>query len=261
MTFTDAGSTGFVLMQYHLVNRSLQHMTNMHLGFMADFDLSLENDQVAFDQSTRMIYQFSASGPMVGVVALTPSLSFKAISNGNAKLGLRNVDKYSLISSPGTYVDGVGTGDRLMMVSFGPFDVAIEDSVLIAVALVAGNDLNELMSNAARAQQKFLGATGAETGHETLPERLALDQNYPNPFNPSTTITFAVPTTQKATLEVFNLLGQRVKTLLSGTVIAGTHRVEWDGTNNSGESVAAGVYLYRLTGTTEASSRKMILLK
>jgi hypothetical protein len=99
-----------------------------------------------------------------------------------------------------------------------------------------------------------------EPPHE-LPNEFTLSQNYPNPFNPSTTISFTLPHRAMVTLEVFNVLGQRVIELASGELPPGEHRVIWMGTDDRGERVASGVYLYRLQSDDFVESRKMMLLK
>jgi hypothetical protein len=102
-----------------------------------------------------------------------------------------------------------------------------------------------------------------QTGLSTLPERLELLQNHPNPFNPTTTIEFSLSGSRPeiATLEVFNVLGQQVRTLLDGPVPPGRHRVIWDGCNAEGRPVAGGVYFYRLKAAEQSQTRKMILLR
>ncbi|MBK7141839.1 MAG: T9SS type A sorting domain-containing protein [bacterium] len=94
-----------------------------------------------------------------------------------------------------------------------------------------------------------------------LPSAFTLSQNYPNPFNASTEICFSLERAADVTLTVHNLLGQGVKTLVDGRTSAGEHRVTWDGTDDSGESCATGVYLYRLQTEDRSESRKMLLLK
>ncbi|MEW5795749.1 MAG: M6 family metalloprotease domain-containing protein [Candidatus Zixiibacteriota bacterium] len=95
----------------------------------------------------------------------------------------------------------------------------------------------------------------------TLPGDFRLAQNYPNPFNPSTVIEFELPRTGDARLDVYNLLGQHVRTLVDGPTTAGTSTASWDGTDNSGERVASGIYFYRLVTDGESLTRKMMLLK
>ena len=93
-----------------------------------------------------------------------------------------------------------------------------------------------------------------------LPARLHLGQNYPNPFNPSTIIPYQLPVPVRVRLEVFNILGQRVATLVDGERPAGFHTAAWDATDASGRGVGSGVYLYRLLGGGERLTRSMVLL-
>jgi Domain of unknown function (DUF362)/FlgD Ig-like domain len=94
------------------------------------------------------------------------------------------------------------------------------------------------------------------------PLGFALHQNYPNPFNPSTTISFSASQRRAALLEIYDLTGRLIRTLLNGEVAAGNHSVLWDGRNERGISVGSGVYFYRLKlGTDFVSSKKMILMR
>lgn len=95
----------------------------------------------------------------------------------------------------------------------------------------------------------------------TLPTSYKLDQNYPNPFNPSTEISFSLPTSSHVKLEIFNTLGQLVTTLVDGELTAGSHLITWDGSSKSGNPVASGVYLYRLTAGDYVRTKKMSLIK
>jgi hypothetical protein len=94
-----------------------------------------------------------------------------------------------------------------------------------------------------------------------LPDDFALQQNYPNPFNPSTTITFSLPRVSDVLLTIYNTLGQKVRTLVSGGLVAGTYRITWDGRDDCGHQVASGIYLYRLDAGSFSEQRKMVLVK
>jgi hypothetical protein len=94
-----------------------------------------------------------------------------------------------------------------------------------------------------------------------LPRTFRLGQNYPNPFNPTTMIEFSVPERADVQLDIYNILGRKVETLVDREMAAGDYTVQWDGTNQSGQSVATGIYLYRLTTGDHTASRKMLLLK
>ena len=105
------------------------------------------------------------------------------------------------------------------------------------------------------------GVTGVEENNG-LPTAYSLLQNYPNPFNPSTTIQFGLPVSSPVTMEIYNVLGVKVRTLIHGEVMnAAMHQVVWNGKDNAGVPVASGVYLYRINAGTFQVSKKMMMLK
>jgi len=93
-------------------------------------------------------------------------------------------------------------------------------------------------------------------GIDGLPDSYALDQNYPNPFNPSTQISFSLPSSGNVSLSVFNVLGQKVVTLVDGEMVAGNHVVEFDGS-----ALASGMYFYRIDTDSFSETKKMVMLK
>ncbi|UCC43850.1 MAG: T9SS type A sorting domain-containing protein, partial [Candidatus Zixiibacteriota bacterium] len=103
--------------------------------------------------------------------------------------------------------------------------------------------------------------TGNDVPESGLPDRVALHQNYPNPFNPFTIITFDLPRRMEVRLEVFNILGRRVKLLTDQSLGAGSHQITWNGDDRTGRKVASGVYFYRLTTDSAVETRKMVVLK
>jgi hypothetical protein len=108
----------------------------------------------------------------------------------------------------------------------------------------------------------YLGANaigGSENGR--LANSYRLEQNYPNPFNPVTHISYYIPKTSRVDLMIYNLLGQRIRTLVHQVQNAGSYTVQWDGKNEFGIPVASGVYLYNLTAGKFKRSRKMMLLR
>ena len=94
-----------------------------------------------------------------------------------------------------------------------------------------------------------------------LPTEFALGQNYPNPFNPSTRVDIAIPQDAVVDISVFNILGQKVRTLLSGDVAAGYTTVEWNGTNDLGSTAPSGLYMIRMSSDKFSAVRKMMLMK
>jgi photosystem II stability/assembly factor-like uncharacterized protein len=94
-----------------------------------------------------------------------------------------------------------------------------------------------------------------------LPAVRALEQNYPNPFNPKTTIAFTLDRSGPVKLQVYDVKGRLVRTLVNEIRSAGPYRVDWDGKDNSGRAAAAGLYLYRLAAGGVVQQKKMTLLK
>lgn len=111
---------------------------------------------------------------------------------------------------------------------------------------------------------EFVGgqiSLNARTPNLALPTEFTLSQNVPNPFNPSTQVSFALPTAAKVNLSIYNVLGQHVKTLVDTDMRAGYQTVTWDGTDNTGHTVASGVYFYKLNAGDFTATKKMLMLK
>lgn len=104
-------------------------------------------------------------------------------------------------------------------------------------------------------------SVASATQETSVPRDFALDQNYPNPFNPSTAVRFAMPQPGHVSLAVYNILGQKVRTLIDEDRSAGAYTTVWDGRDDGAASMSSGVYLYRLVAEHFVATRKMTLLK
>ncbi len=102
-------------------------------------------------------------------------------------------------------------------------------------------------------------AAGSKT--ERKPQTFALLDNYPNPFNPSTTISYQLPEPESVKLEIFDVLGRHVRTLVDKPQSAGNHSVVWDGRDQRGQKVASGIYIYSMKAGSFFDRRKLLLLK
>ena len=154
------------------------------------------------------------------------------------------------------------------MAVFVATEVGVQVAIVVAVGAyvgvsVGGNivyiaDLSSLIS------LRLPDPTGIEEPRdrgEPLPDWYRLHQNYPNPFNPTTIIEYDLPYSSTTNLTVFNIKGQRVRTLIDERQSAGNHTVTWDGRDSHGDVVASGVYFYRLSVGNVLHSKKMLLLK
>ena len=108
--------------------------------------------------------------------------------------------------------------------------------------------------------EDFLNDVSAS--YKTLPDKFELRQNYPNPFNPVTIFAFQLPGAQKVSLTIYNILGQRIKTLVSNRVLqAGYYSFRWDGHNDYGQKAAAGIYFLQFRSENYRKTIKMIMQK
>ncbi|GBD87989.1 flagellar basal body rod modification protein [bacterium BMS3Abin03] len=91
--------------------------------------------------------------------------------------------------------------------------------------------------------------------------KFELEQNYPNPFNPTTTIEYNLNSSENVQLNIFDIKGERIKTLVNDFQPAGNYKVQWNGTNSRGSKLSSGVYFYSIKTGGSVSTKKMILLK
>ena len=96
---------------------------------------------------------------------------------------------------------------------------------------------------------------------DVLPKEFALHNNYPNPFNPNTTIRFDLPKASDVSIIIYNVLGQKIRTLDKSQMNPGYHSMTWNATNDYGVQVSAGMYFYQLRTSEFVKTKKMILLK
>ena len=96
---------------------------------------------------------------------------------------------------------------------------------------------------------------------DILPQKVKLEQNYPNPFNPKTEISFTMSMQDRAILSIYNITGQKVKTITDSQMIPGKHTLTWSGKDSMGREVSSGMYFYKLTVGKISYQKKLILLR
>jgi hypothetical protein len=106
-----------------------------------------------------------------------------------------------------------------------------------------------------------LSSSIGDEDYNILPGQVVLKKNYPNPFNQSTTIRFTTTVGGEAVLSVYNILGEKVTTLLDQYLSPGDKEVLWNGKNSQGVGVGSGVYFYKLDFGEQSDSKKMVLVK
>jgi len=159
---------------------------------------------------------------------------------------------------------------KILLYTFSSSTIKAGAADLVRLPAITREDISADDDTKFRISQIYLSNPLAseipvERDEPLLPTSFTLHQNYPNPFNPDTRIDFEIghngSATQHVRLNVFNILGRQVKTLVDEDMSSGHHTVIWNATDNNGKQVATGIYLYRLEVGDRAESKKMLLLK
>ena len=148
---------------------------------------------------------------------------------------------------------------------YGPYEFVcdVTDHTADFKFIIGGDDIDIFLDSVSIVD---LNATGVEDKpQEKIVRDFSLYPAYPNPFNMHTVIRYELPTTADVQLDIYNMQGKKVKTLATGSHAPGLHSLVWDGSNDSGDSVSSGVYVYRLQAEIDSkpvqASRKILLLK
>ncbi len=192
------------------------------------------------------------------VVSLAPGTSFAGATLSDA---VRAFDQpylaKTMVASDHVTFDFILMGQDRTIIGSGPLATlafATQDGSTPVISLT-----EVTVRDRSNAPVEALAVVESSPG--LIPISFALEQNFPNPFNPSTTIEYSLPVSGQVRLEVFNLLGQHVCTLVDRFEEAGLHSATWDSQDASGSRVSSGVYLYRITAGSYTETRKMMMLK
>jgi len=181
--------------------------------------------------------------------------------NNDGKIGISDAIALLIHIMEGSCSDALvqlaSAGERGYL-EVGKIEGLTQEEIAYIEEIMAQMDLTEEQEAA------FRVALYGKAGLAGLPKSFALEQNSPNPFNPATTISYSVPEGQSSVhvrLDVFDIRGRLVRTLVNESREAGTYHVLWDGSGSNGRHLASGVYLYRIQAGQFVKTRKMVLLK
>ncbi len=165
---------------------------------------------------------------------------------------------YSLFTPAAADIDG----DGLLELYMGSSDTQIYcwrlPTVATDSAVVWGSFLHD---NRHSGILPFVRAHNSPPPPPPIPSQFRLAQNYPNPFNQNTIIQVDLPESGDLSIDILNVLGQRVATVFNGTLAAGYYHFDWNGIDHDGKELESGVYFYRLRQGDHVETRKMVLLK
>jgi len=269
---TDA----LMVFEYRIMNNGSKMIDSVYVGYLIDADVGPLGSPSYYTRNYSAYYS-----------AINTAYTHNPVDVGSTPIGLRvlwssvhleritfqwypgpqspspDVNRYNLLSSGVIKPDEFpNQSDTRFLLGGGPFQLRPPtdpnpDTLIVAFALLSGQNLTAMQQNAVRADSLYrtlLTSVGPTlTG---LPDGFSLLQNYPNPFNPSTSIEFSLPTSTYTTLKIFDVLGREVTSLVDGELRAGTYKATWDAVERS-----SGIYYCRLQAGGHSATRKLILLK
>ncbi len=262
------GNEDFVIFKYTIQNNDVSDLPGVYVGLFFDWDINGNaNDDVRFSSGRRHIYaadDIAAPSRIAATRLLTSNgnLNVRAVHNPNEIYdGFTDLEKFSWLSG-GLQTQTLDNIDISTLISEGPLTVPGNGTIEVAFAVMGATDLTELNTTSDAAQEFYDNPPIAiYTDDAAIVDQFGLAQNYPNPFNPQTSISYSIPATGDVAVDVFNALGQKVRTLVRESQTAGQHTVQWNGLDDLGNPVASGIYLYRLKLDRKVDLKKMILIR
>ncbi|MCB0429210.1 MAG: S8 family peptidase [Flavobacteriales bacterium] len=258
--WTEAGHTKYIILQYTIINEGSTAWSDLHAGIFSDWDImDYSQNRVATDAAHKLGYAYStqASGIYAGIRLLTggPFLHYAIDNDGtgggvNIYDGFPSSEKYTTLS---TNRDTAGMRDIASVVSSGPFNVAPNDSVVVAFALIAGDDLTDIITSSDHAQDKYDWLVGLPTQN---PWSLQFGDIFPNPGKDQIGIRFELETATTLSFEVYSVSGQKITKTKPVKYAAGAHQETL-----SVAQLAAGTYVLAVRNDKMVSSRSFILRK
>ncbi len=247
----DLNQDGTLDMVFGCTDKKL-YAVDVNGNHLSGFPISTGN---AIKSSASIADMDNDGSPEIAFVS-TDGFFYMVHADGGAFTGFP-IHVVGLLSASPTIDDLDGDGDLELLIGT-PTSLNIYD---VPGSGTTENYWSTLQGNYHRTSNYANVVVGISHQPAEVARDFALLQNYPNPFNPVTEIRYRLPASEQVTLVVYNLLGQKVRTLVHATQTAGWHSVQWDGRNELGEKVSSGVYIYRLTAGDQQAVRKMILMK
>jgi subtilisin family serine protease len=265
----------FIILYYKMINKSGSDISGLYTGLYMDWNLTLNGEQadnVSYDINGGFGYAYraaDASSPYVGCALLSGGgVNFYAIENGardggvgvySGSGGFTRSEKWLTLTN-GLKKTKVENGDASFVISEGPDIIKAGDTINVAFAVSAADNLDGLGASILLARERYKlinpDITGVDSRPSAGPKEYSLAQNYPNPFNPSTVIKYAIPSAGNVNLKFYDVLGREIATLVNEYKPAGEYSVEF----NCGK-LASGVYMYKIEAGGFSRVRKMILAK
>lgn len=254
-----------LILQYTANNIDSLPVDTTDDAFLANGTLEMKDDTLSAGDIVQVPIKLKNADniySLEGLVEFDPNiLNYESMDFGSDIQGFKKE-----ITSQSGSISFVGAGSthsisgnpKLALLNFTISEEFEDPSTTIKIAKLRWNE-NKIISDAA-SSIIYRKTTGIKD-ENNVPKEYTLKQNYPNPFNPNTIIRYGLPKESNVSIRIFDLSGQQVKKLIVSHQQAGWHKIVWDATNDFGNPVSTGIYLYRIKANNFIDVKKMLLLK
>ncbi|MCP4632452.1 MAG: S8 family serine peptidase [candidate division Zixibacteria bacterium] len=261
MAFTDTLYDDFVIVEYKFKNEGSETIENLYASQFVDWNFVRgEQDVGNLAREHNLGYMWhSPSSNYRGIAVLNAegiSSYVCAPNNPNVTENFSDEMKWSMMTAGFVDTTYSEPEDGSMMITTGPFTIESGEIRKAVFAYIGARYYDDIILYVQKAAEIYEETVDVNDDFHSIPHTTSLHQNYPNPFNPATNIDFSIPSSSKVKLEVFNVMGQKVTTLVDKKLHAGKHSVKFDGSK-----LASGIYYYKLSAVDKTVTRRMVLIK
>jgi serine protease len=268
LAFSESPDDKYIIAEYEIRNKNSTALNGVYAGLFTDWDIDESGrDITRYDGVNRMgyVYGKTAGSKYAGVKLLNSiappayyPLSYEVVGDpletgGGFTLAEKFLTLSSGIESPGLGTSPANGYDVMFVMGSGPYDIPANGSVKVAFAIIGGDNLQDLQTSAAAAENKYSSLSDTT---QTPLDKVVLKQNFPNPASENTSIEFGVPKETITSIVLYNAAGRRVKDLLKENLRVGSYRLDVDLSD-----LKSGVYFYRLNYGKQQVSMKMLVIK
>ena len=247
----------YILVKLSVVNNESSNLnTRVGLDIPGNTNNTYEDDTLYFNTSNDILYSYDST--YVGFKLFSPDLGSARIFSWFTDYENSDTNYYNMLSS-----DTLDTGTLITdadgsvsILGTEAYELAPGDSIVAYFGIAIGASDASLVANMNEVEGKYNSVISVSRDNNLIPLDFSLKQNYPNPFNPVTKINFSVPREGNIRLNVFNVLGEVVATLVNSELPAGNYTYDFDATK-----LPSGIYLYTLSAGNYKETKKMVLLK
>lgn len=260
----------YVILKFVLENTGDSDLNDMYAGIMADFDMGLGSAAYSntggTDQTLNLVYMKEAqdkNNPHIGIKLLKGQKSnVTIIPNPGYVWDVWNDQMfYDFLSGDSSFVSPPNDTDLSVMTSAGPFNLASGSTDTVAFAFLAGDDLADLKTNATDCQTTWNNMNFSALAEDNLvPTTLTLGVS-PELIGGKGSMFFSLPGASHVRLDIYDLTGRRVRTLVNDNLTAGKHEIYWDGRDQKGLATSKGVYFISLTTYDAKLVQKAVILR